>query len=156
MGLNKRTDQKTFATILSDGSIRVKCDESTEGAKKREYETSDGTTGIKWELVYNSLSGIITNIEFEDGQFGEQMKVTISDDEEIILTMGSSSSFADDLMKKLPSIDVLKQVEISPYSFTDDKGKSRKGITLRQNDKKISNFFYDGEKNINEYPELFV
>ena len=144
MGLNQRQGGKTYAKLLSDGSLRVKCDESTEGAKKREYELADGTKNTVYELVYDSLTGLITSLEIEEGQFGEQMRLTISDNgEEIIVTTGASSNFADDMMKKLPNLDLSKSVELKPYAFTDDKGKSRKGVSFYQDDKKIDKFDFE-------------
>ena len=157
MGLNKQMDQKTYATLLADGTLRVKCDESNPEAKKREIEKSDGTKQIKFELVYSSLSGLITNLEIEDGTFGEQLRLTITDDgDSTIVTTGASSNFADDLMKKLPNVDFLQAVEFKPFSFTNDKGKPQKGITLVQGDNKLPNFFFDPKtkKSINEFPEL--
>ena len=157
MGLNKQMDQKTYATLLADGTLRVKCDESNPEAKKREIEKSDGTKQIKFDLVYLSLSGLITNLEIEDGTFGEQLRLTITDDgDSTIVTTGASSNFADDLMKKLPNVDFLQAVEFKPFSFTNDKGKPQKGITLVQGDNKLPNFFFDPEakKSINEFPEL--
>lgn len=152
MGLNKREGQKTYAKLLSDGTLRVKCDENDADAVKREYE-HDGKDCVVFENKYSSLSGLITSIEFPDSQY-DSMNVTILDgEEEIIVTMPSASNFADDLMKRLPNVDVLKSVELRPFAFTDDKGKDRKGITLIQNESKLSNYFYDGDKNINEYPE---
>ena len=157
MGLNKQMDQKTYATLLADGTLRVKCDESNPEAKKREIEKSDGTKQIKFELVYLSLSGLITNLEIEDGTFGEQLRLTITDDgDSTIVTTGASSNFADDLMKKLPNVDFLQAVEFKPFSFTNDKGKPQKGISLFQDETKITNFFFDPKtkKSINEFPEL--
>ena len=62
-------------------------------------------------------------------------------------------------MKKLPNVDLEKKVKIVPFSFTDDKKKSKKGVTVFQKDAKgetikLANYFYDAEakKNINGYP----
>ena len=64
-------------------------------------------------------------------------------------------------MKKLINVDQNKFVKIVPYSFTDEKGKMKKGITIWQrNDEtgkneKVKNYFYDevAKKNLHGYPE---
>jgi len=151
MGLEKR-DSRTFATIIADGTIRVKCEESTEGAVKREYEVK-GEKGFKWELVYDSLSGIINGIEFKEGKFGKQLNVIVDD---IVLTMNLKSNYSESLMKILPNVEFSNEVKISPYNFTDDKGKNRRGVSLKQNDIKLANFFWDTEnkKNLHDLPEV--
>jgi len=107
MGLEKREDFKTFASIIADGSIRVKTGEGNPNAVKREFKTGDGTEGVKFELVYNNLRGLIKGIEFEDGKYGQQMFVTIDD---ITLAVNTDSAWGRDIMQKLPAIDLTKEV----------------------------------------------
>lgn len=146
-----------YASVLADGKIHVTVPEGTEGSVVRKYKTSDGTEGTKTELVYSELIGKITNVEFREGNFGRTIQVTVIDGEEkpVVLSMSTSSNYAEDLMKKIINVDLEKPVKISPYSFVDDKKKSKKGITIFQGDKKLTNYFYDSEKkkNINGYPE---
>ncbi len=154
-------EDRTFASVLADGRIHVTVPEGTEGAKVRKYKTSDDKEGQKTELVYKDLVGLITKIEFRDGSFGRQLQVTVSDGDEkpVVLSLSTSSNYGEDMMKKLINVDLEKTVKIAPYSFTDDKGKSKKGITIWQSDGKenvkLGNYFYDAEKkkNINGYPE---
>jgi len=85
------------------------------------------------------------------------LQATITDDDgDIVLCLNMASNYADDFMKKLPNIDLQQAVELSPYSFEDDKGKTRKGISIVQNGEKVKNFFYDEEKKkaCNGYPEV--
>lgn len=144
MGLEKR-DTKKYLGILSDGSIRMAVPEGTEGAVKRTYERSDKTSSYKWELVYDSLTGYITNVEFYEGDYGKVMHVYVEDNEEFVLTMGVESSFCEDLMRKLPNVDFNKQVKLVPYSFTDERDKARRGITVYQGDQKLNNYFYNAD-----------
>jgi hypothetical protein len=156
MGLKAR-EAKIYANIISDGTIRVKTSETDPEAVRRDYELKDGTKGTKFERVYNELSGLITGISFYDGDFGKTLHVTVTDDEmPVILSMNMSSNYAEDLLKKIPSLDLLKPVVLKPYSFEDDKKKLRKGISLVQNEKKITNFFYDvaTKKVTNGFPEV--
>lgn len=156
MALKNSANNDKYLSILSDGTIRLSVPEGTEGATKREYETSDGKTGVKHELVYTEVSGMITKVSFFDGEFGKLLQLTITDGEEepLVLSVSTASNFGEDLMKKLPNIDLSKSVVLVPYSFEDEKGKKRKGVTVRQDEVKIENYYYDAEtkKNTHGYP----
>lgn len=149
-----------FASVLADGKIHITVPEGTEGSVIRKYEASDGTKGKKSEMVYKDLSGMITGIKFEEGKFGNQVLISILDEDDgdevpTILCLGTESNFGEDVMKKLPNVNLKKPVKFAPYSFDTDKGKKQRGITIMQADKKIENFFYDKDtkKNLHGYPE---
>ena len=157
MGLiNERQSQGTYATLLSDGTIRVKCDERDADAVKREYELADGTKGVKFERVFTSIIGKIVTMEIRDGKFGSQLTIGLKDDEDrYILCVGAQSNFYSDILKKSPNIDFSREIVISPFSFTSkETNKPVKGVTLTQDGTKLTNFFYDSEakKNINNFP----
>ena len=142
-------EKQTSGTYLSitGGEFRQTVTEGTPGAKKRDWETKDGKSGTKWEKPYESLSGKITGINFYDGDYGKNITVFIQDGEENYgLSLGVASQYAEDLMKKIPALDLDKDVTLIPYDFEDDKGRRRKGITVKQGGEKVSNFFYDAEK----------
>lgn len=156
MSLNNSREEKIFASILSDGLIHITVDKETPGAKLREFEKSDGTKSEKYELVYTDISGVITKVDFYEGDYGTSLQLTIEDgdDKPIVLSLGTHTNFGEDMMKKLPNIDIGERVKLVPFSFLDDNGKSKKGITVIQNDKKVQNYFYDpvAKTNINGYP----
>lgn len=155
-GLEQK-DDKNYVNILgSDGSLRMTVDENTEGAKRREYETSDGKTGVKYELVFKSISGMVKDISFFDGDYGQNILIDFDNEGEILtLSVNTASNYGEDLMKKLPNIDFSQRVMIKPYAFEDEKGKVRKGLTINNQGDKIQNFFYDpiAKKNINKFPD---
>ena len=150
-----KNDKEEYVSVLGNGTLRIVVPKGTEGAVEREYETSDGKKGVKYELIFNSLVGKITDVKFFDGDFGKLIQAVITDGEgSLTLSLPTNQNFGEDFMKKLPVIDLEKEVKITPYSFEDEKGKTRKGLTIEQDGKKIQNFFYDAEKkaNINKYP----
>lgn len=158
MGLEKRENNTTWASIISDGSIRVRSAEINPKAVKREYELKDGTKGVKWELVYDNLRGHINDISFRDGDYGTQLMILIDD---ITLAVSMNSKYADDILKKLPNVDFSKDVNFVPYSFVDDKNKEKKGVSIYQDlgdikPSKLNNFFYDTETkgSKNGYPDF--
>lgn len=146
--------RRTFLNILgSDGSIRQSVAENTPGAVRRDYELKDGTKGTKFEKVYARLWGPLQSIEIFEGDFGKNLLVTIDG---YTLSMSVQQPFAEDFMKKLPNIDPAKEIELKPYSFEDEKGKLRRGVTITQDGVKIQNHYYDPEKKevANGYPEV--
>lgn len=153
-------EDKVYGSVLADGKIHVTVPEGTEGAVVRKYKTSDGLEGEKTELVYKDIVGYIAGIQFRDGDYGSQIQITITDGDEkpFVLSLSTSSNYGEDIMKKLINVDLQKKVKIAPYSFTDEKGKKKRGITIFQNNGtenvKITNYFYDEKKkvNIHGYP----
>lgn len=147
MALKNTKEEAIFASVLADGRIHVEVPEGTEGAVIREYETSSGDTGRKCELVYSEISGMISKVAFYEGDYGKSLQLTIADGDEkpVVLSLGTASSYGEDMMKKLPNIDLEREVRIVPFSFTDDKGKNKKGMTVYQGDAKVANYFYDPE-----------
>lgn len=156
MGLQTRESVEFISILGSDGTLRLKVSEDTPGAVRREGKDSKDQPFVKYELVFASINGIITDLALHEGEFGTNIIVTFKDgDQENKLSLNSASPFGEDFMKKLPSIDLTKEVVLAPFSFVDNKGKTRKGVTITQDGKKLTNFFYDAEKekNVHGYPE---
>lgn len=156
-GRGQAVNMTPIMNILgSDGTLRLSVPEGTEGAVYREYETSDGKKGSKWELIFKSLCGRITNLQMFDGDYGKNLLVTLAyTGGEDTISFNTTTPFGEDFMKKLPNINLDEFVTIAPYNFTDDNGKVRKGVTVTQGDVKLSNYFYNPEekKNLHGYPE---
>ncbi len=151
------TTEKTgrFITILADGKLHETVNKDADGAVLREYETSDGKKGEKYELVYTKLEGFITDVGFHTGDFGEQVQITFTDgDNEVILSQGVASNFGEDLLKKLPNVAFSEKVTVSPYAFENEQAKPVRGVTLYQKGEKLFNYFWDfeGKKEKNGYP----
>lgn len=133
-----------YASVSADGTIRIKVEEGTPGAKKREGDLQDGSHFIKYELEYTELTGKITGINFYEGDYGKNIQVTVTDGEEepVILCLGVSSNFGEDFMKKLPNVNLDKEVTIKPYSMISKKnGKTIRGVSISQEDNKLLSFF---------------
>ena len=151
-GLSNQRENKTFASILSDGKFHVTVPEGTEGAILREYESSEGEKGEKYELLYDTLSGVLEGIYFRDSEYGNQLHICLGG---VDLSLNANSNFASDFMKKLPNINVDEHVDIGGYAFADSKTKkTKRGIVVKQGDDKIANFFYDADKDkeLHDFP----
>jgi hypothetical protein len=156
MALEKFNKESYVSILSSDGTLRLVVPEGTEGSVVREYEDSKGNKGSKTELVFNKLVGKIVGIEFKDGDYGKSIQVSVDDGatDPVILSINTAQNFGEDFLKKLPNINLEKEVTLAPYAFEAD-GKVKKGITITQDGEKIKNFFYDEEKKevCNKYPK---
>lgn len=156
----KKQTNESFVSILSSDATLRKVVSKEEydaylGTKEiREFEDSKGNKGTKHEIIYESISGVISKIEFVDTDYGGLLQVTLKDfPQEEILSMATSMPFAEDFMRKLPKIDLSKEVIIKPYSFTPEgKDKSLRGVTIIQGGEKLVNHFYDGKGDCNGMP----
>ena len=141
MGLIEKKDYMDYWNV-SQGALRKKCEEGDEGAEKREYTTKQGEKRVIYEIVKEGISGYIRNVELRDGDFGEQLMVYIDDVESFALQMSWDSSEAMSFAERLKAIDLSKMVEIRPYCFVPKgKKKSKRGVTVYQDGKKIDNYF---------------
>lgn len=144
-----------YVSVLSDGKFHEGVAQGANDAVLRKYETSDGKTGEKWEVVYEKITALITNIYFKEGDYGENLYLTVEGDEgEATIQLNASQPFGESIMKVLPNIDFEKEVQFFPYAFPSDKDPDKKirGISLSQDTFKVSNYFYDGKENQNGFP----
>jgi len=166
MALIETREKKNYISISSEAELRKVVPAGTLGAKERTYETkekdADGKfiTATKIEKTFESVSGKITDISFTTTDYGTLLQVTLKDsflDDEEILSMSTSQSFAQDFMKKLPNIDLSKEITVKPFAFTPEGAKRElKGLTITQDGNKIEKSFVEkqGDKfvNIMGYP----
>jgi hypothetical protein len=163
MSVNYRVGEgKIYFNISSDGKMKTKCSPDSPGAICRKYEKKDGTIAEIYEKFVDKdgLHGQIIGINFtpreamngDKKMIFEDLLVSLSDGE--VISMIIDSGYAIDFMKKLPNIDLGKDVILNAYSWIPPgKLKLRKGITIIQNGEKIKNFFWDGTNNLNGLPE---
>lgn len=155
-GLTDKASKRYVYVLGSEGDLRESVPEGTEGAVKRDYETSDKKTGTKWEKIYKSIGGKIIDVSFFNGDYGTQLQITfdlLNDQEPVTLSLGTNQPYGEDVMKKLRNVNLNEAVVMTPYNFTDDGGKNRRGVTITQGDEKIKSFYSDGTKSINGMPE---
>lgn len=153
------TESKTYFQVGANGDIRLTVPEGTTGAVRREYEDRETKeVNHKFELIYKFIDGIVGDITIMQGKFGDNLIIPLKDvatGETLYLSLGVTSTYGEDFLKKMPNIDYSKPVVITPFSFTSDKGKLIKGVDVKQDGGKVKNFFRDEEakKNANGLPE---
>jgi len=106
-----------------------------------------------FEKEVNALFGKIEGVEFEDSDFGKRLIITLDkneDGENPVISFGVESKDGRDMLKKLPAIDLAKEVRIMPYFFLGEDGKQdSSGISIYHPDasgvfsEKVGNFFFD-------------
>lgn len=154
--LTQRTTKKYISVLSSDGTFRLKVDETTPGAVKRDYETSTGEKGVKWELVFSKLEGLIKNIQLRDGDYGQQVQITVDNNgEQAILSLGVGNSHGEDFLKKLPNLDFSKPVSLEPFTFENDQKRTIRGINIKQDGEKVKNYYWNAEEKeaLHGFPE---
>jgi hypothetical protein len=151
MGLH--TDEHVggrFLTVVA-GKLREKVEEGTEGATKRTGEVA-GTPFEKWELVYPGITAFITKIELQDGKYGKNVLIRMTDanGEEFTVSLGAENSRTGvPFMEAIPNLDLTEEVTLKPYKFNNDKGENVEGMQILQDGHKIKSAFYDPETKSN-------
>lgn len=152
MGLHTETNKDgRFLTVVA-GKLREKVDEGTDGAVNRTGTLSTGESYSKWELVYPGISAFVTKVELQDGKYGKNVLVHMTDtnDEKFIVSLGAENSRTGvPFMEALPNLDLTKELTIKPYKFTNEKGDNVEGMQIMQGETKIKSAFYDPETKTN-------
>ena len=140
----------TYLKIIK-GSFRQEVEAGTPGAKTREWEAA-GNSGVKHELIWKNLRGIIDSVliddvTFNDGKAIQVLKVRVTNgDEAAQFSTQTNSRFAIDFMKKLPNIKPGVEVSINPYDFEPKPGEKKTGMNIVQDGEKIYSAYWDNEK----------
>lgn len=146
MGLENRENGK-FITIYG-GKLSIKVDQGTEGAVTR--VNKEGKT--VHEKYYNSFTGKLIGIKTQDSSYGKNWLFSFQDEQDVYnLTLSYSNSYASNFLKKLPNIDVTKEMKIQP-SMKEVDGKSKSSLFVTQDGVSIKHAYT--RENPNEMPEM--
>lgn len=155
MGLHKK-EKKMYLNVTA-GKIRRNVEAGYENAEIR--ETTNPSTGkplIKYELEYDVLDGYITFIDIVSNKYGDFLHITIEDGPEVYyLSMNLDSRYAEDFLKRLRGVNFHKPVSIEPYQFKDKNDKMKSGVVIKQDGKKIHNFYLEYDKETSSYTYLY-
>lgn len=127
---------------IKDATFRLPSDKEDTEAIRREY-TNPKTSeeGVAYERAFKFLVGVITDIVFsenslKDGTVLRSLNITLGEDENglsQIISIPVDGRYATDFLKRLPKIDLTKEVRLTPYDFEKD-GPRRVGISVAQRD----------------------
>lgn len=137
-----------YSILAGTGELVRKVPAGTPGARTRQYEDRETKNMVtKHEIVASRVTGKITSINLDEGDYGMQLIVGLDEDtnDAIRVAMGCSRTndqYAVDFMKKLPNIDLMKEVTLSPF-----RGEKSRVIFISQGEDKILDAYtkYDEE-----------
>src|SRR3990167_120063 len=97
-------ERPMFLTILSDGKLHHTVPEGTANAVRRDYETSSGERGVKFELLAESIKGKIENLLFYEGDYGKQLQIYFAkekpEDRRVVLSLSMAGDICGGFLKK--------------------------------------------------------
>ena len=156
--LEELWNSNTIYLSIVGWKLAQKVNEDTPWATKREYETSDWAKKVKFEKYYKWVTWLIKGLEFRSTDFGEQFVITLYKEwQEVKISMPTDSNYFTDFAKKLPKINLDKEIRISSFEFESDKGKKVKWFFISQDGVKVENDYYfdkDKKKTRNWMPEV--
>lgn len=155
--LEEEKESNVIYLWIAAGKLWQKVDESTPWAVRRDYELSDWTKWFKFEKRFNSITGYITGITFNDWKFGKQLAIRLWDwANVVIINLSCESKYFGSFASKLPNIKAEVPVTISAYDFETDEGKRQTWLSIIQLEEKVLGYYYDAEnkKTINGLPSV--
>ncbi len=132
MGLDNRAGGKYITILGGKFCVRVAADHP--GAIKRTNKVGKDV----YEVFYDSFTGKLVNIRKRDSQYGPQWEFDFRDGKDVYtLQLSFSNSYATNILKMLPNIDLTKEMKVQPsQKIVDGKTKSslfisQDGVTLK-------------------------
>jgi len=164
-------EKKAAYYSIKDSSFRLKTDKEDPEAVRREYTNpKTGEEGVAYERAFKALYGVISDVSFhenalKDGTVLRSLHIGLGEDENgvsQIISIPVDSRFATDFLKRLPGIDLAKEVRLMPYDF-EKEGPRQVGISVYTKDEaenftvKVDNNFFtkvEGEGMEKKYTNL--
>ena len=131
---------------VSDGNLVRQHKQANDRTTERVTKTGK----LVFEERFKDLTGIITNVNTRENDYGKQWQLTFNDGgDTYIVSMPFSSRYASSFLKAVPNIDPSKPLRFMPWAMKDknDVSKTVTGITMYQNDTKIAPAFTRDEPN---------
>lgn len=123
---------------IKEATFRLPSDKDDVEAVRREYKNpKTGEEGVAYERAYKALYGVISGIAFtentlKDGTTLRSINIELGEDENgvtQIISMPLDSRYTTDFLKRLPSIDLKREVRLMPYDFQKD-GPRQTGLSV--------------------------
>lgn len=146
MGLANREGGK-YITILG-GKFCVRVPEGTPGAVKRVNKIGKTV----YEVFYDSFTGKLMNIRTRDGEYGKTWEFDFKDGGEVYtLQLSYSNSYATNILKILPNVDLSKEMKVQPAQKIED-GKTKSSLFISQDGTTLKHAFT--KDNPNGLPQM--
>lgn len=128
MGLGNREGGK-YITILG-GRFAIKAKEGEPGVEMRTNKIGN----VVWEKFYDHFTAKLVNIRIrESAQYGKNWEFDFRDGGDVYtLQLSYSNSFATNLLKVLPNVNLEEEMKLQPVQKTED-GKTKSSLFVSQN-----------------------
>jgi len=141
MGLSNREGGK-YITILG-GKFSVRTNKENPEAIERVNKVGNTV----YEVFYDSFTGKIVNIRTRDGEYGKSWEFDFQDGGEIYtLQLSYSNSYATNILKMLPNIDLSKEMKVQPSQKMED-GKTKSSLFISQDGVTLKHAYTMAEPN---------
>ncbi len=135
MGFENREGGKYF-TVLG-GKFCIRTDASNPEAKERVNKVGKTVH----EMFRDSFTGKLVNIRTRDGEYGKSWEFDFKDKEEVYtLQLSYSNSYATNILKMLPNVDLSKEMKVQPTSKLVD-GKNKSSLFISQDGKTLKHAY---------------
>jgi hypothetical protein len=142
MGLDTRENGKYISIV--GGRFCVRVQEGSEGAISRVNKLGKTV----FEKYYDSFTGRLINIKVTDGAYGKQWVFGFQDNGEVYnLQLGYTNSFAKNILKILPNVDLSKVMKISPSTKVEADGTKKSSLFINQDGVAIKHAFTKASPN---------
>jgi hypothetical protein len=136
MGLEQR-DGGRYISIIG-GKFCQRVQEGTEGSVSRVNKLGNTVH----EKYYDSFTGKLLDIKVTDGNYGKQWSFSFQDKADVYnLQLGYTNSFAKNIIKMLPNVDLSKEMKISPMTKVEADGTKKSSIFINQNGNALKHFY---------------
>lgn len=151
MALENREGGK-YITILG-GKFCVRVSSDTPGAVERVNKLGKTVH----EVFYDSFTGKLINIRTRDGEYGKSWEFDFKDGGEVYtLQLSYSNSYATNILKMLPNVDLTKEMKVQPAQKIED-GKTKSSLFISQDGTTLKHFFTkDNPKGMPDMEQLTV
>jgi hypothetical protein len=136
MGLQNREGGKYFTIMGGKFSVRV-----PEGTPKAVTRVNKKGVTVH-EVFYDSFTGKLVAIKTQDSPYGKNWVFSFKDGAEVYnLQLSYSNSYATNLLKMLPNIDLTKEMKVQPAEKIDADGKKKSSLFINQEGNSIKHAY---------------
>jgi len=146
MGLETRAEGKYIS--IYKGRFAQRVQPNTEGAVARVLEKGPKAGQTVYEKYYDSFVGKLVGIKTtENANYGKQWDFAFQDNGEVYhLNLPYSNSFAKNMLKMLPNVDLTKEFKVSPQTKEVD-GVNKSSLFINQDGNSIKHAFTKDQPN---------
>jgi hypothetical protein len=137
LGTSSGSKGATFLKIF-DGRIVREWSERPQNVQDLKERMNKRDRKVYY-VSYDFVSGMVESVGIDShAEYGETIKLTLVDGaDRYVLDIHASSRYGSSFFFRMMNIDMGLPLEVKPYSFLDESGKSRTGLTLSQQGVKL-------------------